>query len=327
MESRIGRHWQEQLEHAAWEHRFLAAKYLATEPGKHEFDGLSGRDRGVLGRRLTALLDDMDSRVRTQAAAALGRLHITAAKDALVAALADPNEWVRVQVGEALSSVGDAKTAQVVAGHLEAEEESHVRATLVKTLGIIGDEKMLPVLALYLEDADSRVRANDVEAVAKLNVGKAALKKALLRVSDDPSNRVRANTAMALLSIGEKKGQEMLRDMIASKDEYMRASASYALGELRETGDRAVILKLLEDTSWLVRKNAVQALVKHGRKAIEGVIATLRSKNSMARLGALEVISRLRAVDARSAVIDLLEDEAGDVRGKAEETLDALDGY
>lgn len=315
------------LRHDQWERRFLCAKRLSTGAGRDEFEALSAVRRRAIACELILLLDDPESRVRGQTAATLGLLRRTEARDALVVALADPNEWVRIEVGDALGRIGDSNTAQVIAGHLESETDAHVRATLVKSIGMIGDEKMLPVLALYLEDPDSRVRANTVEAMAQLNVSKAALKKALLRLVDDPSNRVRANIAMALLQIGELRGREILDTMRRSGDEYMRASAMYALGEVGGDIDRDDLIEKLDDPSWIVRRNAIRALVKHGRKVIADVVAVLESSSSSVKLGALSVIGELRAAEARNAVIPLLEDESGEVRSQAEETLDLLDGY
>ena len=315
------------LEHRDWEIRFLAAKRLGAEPGMTQLLAIPIRERRKLEIRLVELLDDPEAQVRAAAAQSIGHLALASAKDALVAALADPNEWVRVQVADALGRVGDPTLAQVIAGHLEVEKEPHVRATLVKSLGGIGDEKMLPVLALLLDDADNRVRANIVEAIMHLKLKKGDLKKTLNKLANDPSNRVRANAALALLAAGDKKGREILDAMIKMKDEFMRASALYALGELRLKTDQKMIVKHFDDPSWLVRKNAVRAMTKHGKAGLPSVVAALRSPYPQAKLAALEVIGNLRDVGSRSAIIALYEDESGEVRSKAEEILDLLDGY
>lgn len=321
------RNWCADLEHRDWELRFLAAKRLGTEPGLALMQVLPPRDRKTVETRLVDLLDDPEAQVRAAAAQTIGHLGMTSANDSLVTALADPNEWVRVQVADALGRVGDAALAQVIAGHLDAEREPHVRATLVKSLGSIGDEKMLPVLALLLEDADNRVRANAVESIAQLQVKKADLKKTLGKLANDPSNRVRANAALALLAAGDPKGREILEAMIKLKDEFMRASALYALGELRLKADQRLIVKHFDDASWLVRKNAVRAMTKHGKGGLPAVVTALRSPHPHVKLAALEVIGILKEAGSRSSIIALLEDESGEVRNKAEEILDLLDGY
>ena len=321
------RNWAADLEHRDWEIRFLAAKRLGTEVGVALMQDAPAREAKAITTRLIDLLDDPEAQVRSAAAQAIGHLRLATANDALVAALADPNEWVRVQVADALGRVGDATLAQVMAGHLEAEREPHVRATLVKSLGAIGDEKMLPVLALLLDDADNRVRANTVEALAQLQTKKTDLKKTLGKLANDPSNRVRANAALALLSAGDKKGREILDTMIKLKDEFMRASALYALGRLRLKTDQKLIVKHFDDPSWLVRKNAVRAMTKHGKAGLPAVVAALRSPHPHVKLAALEVIGNLKEMSSRSAVIALFEDESGEVRSKAEEILDLLDGY
>jgi len=310
-----------------WEKRFLALKRICSEPGKSVFSKLTSKKQDAIIKIVVSLLEDSDYRVRSQAAVALGVLKREETRDFLITALADPHDWVRVQVADALGKVGDSRAAQIVAQHLHSEEDAHVRATLIQTLGNIGDEKMLPVLALYLEDSDSRVRANCVEAVSRLKISEASLKTALLKLVNDPSNRVRANIAISLLSIGEEKGREILEKMLVSKDEFMRASATYALGEVRESGDKSRLIELLADSSLLVRKNAVRSLVKHGIKILPQVVPVLSSSDPAVKIGALEVIKNLKDLSARQAVIMLLEDENGEVRSKAEEVLDSFSGF
>jgi HEAT repeat protein len=130
--------------------------------------------------------------------------------------------------------------------------------------------------------------------------------------------------------MGEKRGREILTRMVISRDEYMRASAAYALGQIRDGRDRSTLIRLLGDPSWLVRKNAVRSLINFGssdRLRCDDILAALQGNDVAARVGALEVIGALRMGSARGRVISLLEDEAGEVRSKAEEVLDLLDGY
>ncbi len=312
-----------ELGHSDWEKRFLAAKGLTTLEGGKSFAKMSKKSRTAIGGRLQELLDDQDSRVRSQAAAALGNLSVAEAADRLLTAIADPNEWVRIQVAEALGRIGNPSIAQVLAHHLESEEEPHVRATLVKTLGRIGDERMLPVLALYLEDSDARVRANCVESLSDLKISETNLRATFLRLSNDPSNRVRANIAISLLSMGERKGREILATMLSSGSEYMKASAAFAMGQIRDPEDIDTLIRLLADESWLVRKNAIRGLVKFGRKIVPQVMSLLTlAQDPLEKLGALDILGQLGEVSAREIVIGLLEDATGEVRSKAEEVLD-----
>jgi HEAT repeat protein len=310
-----------------WEHRFIAAKRLSVPAGKVLFDGLAPQDQSDVKALLVTLLEDTNSQVRKEAAAALGFLGCREAVDALIIALADPNDWVRVQVAEAIGKLGNPFIAKALAQHLEAENEPHVRATLVKTLGHIGDETIAPLLMSYLDDMNARVRANCVEALVQLKIAKTNLKTAIQKLVNDPSNRVRANVAMSLLSIGEDSGREILGNMISSTDELMRASAAYAFGVIGAAPDRAQMTGLLGDPSIMVRRNAVKSLVKHGVNTLPEILTALRSNDSVVRLGALQVLAELKDPSSRPAVIKLLEDESGEVRSKAEEVLDLIDGF
>jgi HEAT repeat protein len=310
-----------------WEHRFLAAKKLSSPAGLVVFRAFSQLEQAEMTRELILLLEDENSQVRMQAAGALGALGQKEAIEALLTALADPSEWVRVQATEAIGRMGNPFSAKILAQHLETETEPHVRATLVKAMGLIGDETITPTLALYLDDQDSRVRANCVEALTQLKISHVRLREAISKLVNDPSNRVRANVAMSLLATGEDKGREILKEMIASKDEFMRASAAYAFGETGQAEDRPAIVQLLGDPSWMVRRNAVKALCKHGAKALPEVLAATTSADQMMKIGALEVLGELKDPSVRPRIIPLLEDESGDVRSKAEEVLDLLNGF
>lgn len=310
-----------------WEHRFLAAKKLTATSGKIIFQSFSPIEQSEICKNLVQLLEDPNSQVRMQAAETLGFLQFREGVDQLITSLTDPNDWVRVQAAGALGRIGNPFTAKILAQHLETETEPHVRATLVKSMGLIGDETISPLLAIYLDDADSRVRANCVEALTQLKISRDDLRETISKLVNDPSNRVRANVAISLLDLGEDKGREILKKMIKSKDEFMRASAAYAFGETGEAEDRPAIISLLGDPSFLVRKNAVNGLFKHGVKTLPELLKALASPDQMIRIGSLEVLGLLKDPAARQAIIACLEDDSGDVRSKAEEVLDLIDGF
>lgn len=316
------------LNNTIWEKRFLAIKKLISECSKYHIEQLPENIKEKIQEKLVALLDDSIPHVRSQAALAIGKLGFRNAAERLVNALADPNEWVRVQVAEAIGLLAPQELASIVARHLEAEDDVHVKATLVKALGLIGDPKQLPVLILHLDDKDPRVRANTVEAISMLKLPKNEHLKTLQHLTKDPNNRVRANIAISFVELGIPEGREILEEMLKSNDEYMRASAVYALGCIKNLDDLPILLEKLSDSSWLVRKNAVKSIIKFGpTKALVRVTSALLSPNAYTRYGALEIIGAWKEISARQAVIALLEDENGEVRSKAEEVLDLLDGF
>jgi len=64
---------------------------------------------------------------------------------------------------------------------------------------------------------------------------------------DDYSNRVRANAAKALYRHNRKLATATLRDMLSSHNEWMRASAVWALGEIAEEGTLDMIAEMNDE--------------------------------------------------------------------------------
>jgi anti-anti-sigma regulatory factor len=106
-----------------------------------------------------------------------------------------------------------------------------VRACAVKTLGKIANFREPGIIARFLSDKDSRVRANAVEAIEDAK-GTAHLTGFLLRLKNDSNNRVRGNVLKALFLAGYKDAEKELRLMLSSSDELMCASAVWAVGEI-----------------------------------------------------------------------------------------------
>ena len=113
---------------------------------------------------------------------------------------------------------------------LVSDDDRHVRATVVKTLGILEDEPAVRALLEAVSDADRRVVANSVEAIEQTGRGELA---GLARIfASHPNNRIRANAVKALFSLGERDAPDLLDAMLADGDEMMRLSATWVLGEI-----------------------------------------------------------------------------------------------
>jgi HEAT repeat protein len=67
---------------------------------------------------------------------------------------------------------------------------------------------------------------------------------------------------MTLWKLGYYQVYEAITTMLRNNDKWMRASAVYALGELRDTRFFALLLSVLRDKDPDVRRNVVLALSK-----------------------------------------------------------------
>ena len=87
----------------------------------------------------------------------------------------------------------------------------------------------------------------------------------------DSNNRVRANTALVLIRHGKEEGFEILNNMLCEKDEWMIASAVYALGEIGSPHCLDIIIEKGIDkrTDWSIRRNYIISLAKFSNNNIE----------------------------------------------------------
>jgi len=142
---------------------------------------------------------------------------------------------------------------------LAQDSDRHVRATVVKTLGILEDEMAIRTLLDAVTDADRRVVANSVEAIE--TVGRDELLGLVRIFVTHPNNRIRANAIKALWTLGDNEAGKLLGGMLDSDDDMMRLSATWLLGEVDHSGRIELLMKIAKnDPSDLVRRKALSIL-------------------------------------------------------------------
>jgi HEAT repeat protein len=119
------------------------------------------------------------------------------------------------------------ETAVLVRAGLEIEDNPLVRSAFIATLGQMGTSEDVPLLISFLNEADSRVRANAVEALGQIG-GKEAMHH-LVPLIKDPDNRVRTNAITVLHASGTIDLIDLLDEMTTSDAVWMRDSALFAL--------------------------------------------------------------------------------------------------
>ena len=303
----------ELLEDEQWEKRYAEVKTLTTKPCT------------CVIPKLLSMKSDPNRSVRC--AVAQGLSSCPASNDAfegLIEMLTDPEPWVRIRTVQALAEFRETKAPDFLARHLETEEDEKVRATIVKTIGLFGDERFISILLPYLEDEDARVRANTIEGLGYIKSEK--LQAILRPFLDDPNSRIRANTARIMASFADGVGasKATFERMLLSSDQYERASAVYALGEMRDETYVGPLLDLFKDKSFVVRRNTIDALAKFGSSIERRVCHRLKSDDPIVRTSCCKLLARIGTKACLRSVIPHLDDQAGDVRSSCEEALDLI---
>jgi hypothetical protein len=148
--------------------------------------GFSGSLKGT--KPLMEALADEDRYVRESAAEALGHIGKGALPD-LIQGLTDPDWRVRAGSVVALRVSPDSADIDPVLRVL-SDTSTYVRREAVKTLGRIGDRRILPYLVEATNDSDAGVRLRAVRAVAKIGSPE-EVRPILMRCVQDPDSAVR----------------------------------------------------------------------------------------------------------------------------------------
>jgi HEAT repeat protein len=115
-------------------------------------------------------ISDASPNVREVAIWALGNQGIDKAPEALVAALRDPEEEVRVVTGWALAQIHDPATVTALQAAFKAEKDDEVRRALFHALLLIG-ERSPEVLEWAFGSKDAELRAVAVRMMAGRGFG------------------------------------------------------------------------------------------------------------------------------------------------------------
>ncbi|MBI3889891.1 MAG: HEAT repeat domain-containing protein, partial [Candidatus Wallbacteria bacterium] len=211
---------------------------------------------------LSKLLTDSDASVRAKAQAGLEKF--AAAGDAtaarLLAALSHPearpetvdaveqslaeeapavsglesdNPKLRMNIVNTIIGEKDIGALPMLVERLEREENEFVLSRMMSALGALGsaDPGLYgPIAAEYLENPDSRVVANAIDALRALGaVGqREAVTRALLR----PDARVKANAIRFLMACGGFDPRQPIEEMLASGDPRKQLAALHLAKEL-----------------------------------------------------------------------------------------------
>jgi class 3 adenylate cyclase len=219
---------------------------------KLELDHVKGKTEAVTMYEIIRLrerqemfsdLSAEDPEVRRRAATMVGRLGGREGISQLLGLVAEDEELVAITAMKALRLSCEARSAsrEILPVLLKRAEggSAAVRAAVVRTLGVVGGFPDLPHLTSFLEDEDSRVRADAIEALETLEA--AGTRELVAPLLSDGNGRVRANAAMLLF---DRDPEEVCRSLIEglhSLDPGLRASSCRAVTTLAERSPRELL--------------------------------------------------------------------------------------
>ncbi len=253
---------------------------------------------GVVGRpplandladRLIKALDHYDPTIRAAAAQVIGRLEVTRAGDALIAAINDSSLPVRFAAMRALGDVREVRAVRALADQLSFYGKGEGAWSALDALARIGHASSAPLFKARLTDKDPYIRRAAVEGLARLNDASqsAALSAA---TGSDPSPTVRAAMTFALAKAG-KNDPVTLTEFFASDKTALQAQAY---------------------------------LLELGPTALPGLAPALKDPNPGVRAGTADVIGALGTADSIAMLEALTKDRDRAVAASATAAIERI---
>jgi Uri superfamily endonuclease len=200
-----------------------------------------------------------------------------------------PDErWLSINLGTERITVSPDEIDELLEVLLSADEDSREQAALaLGRFGVRAAEQLSAILATG--DADARWWA----ARALAEVGGGAALPALVGLLDDPEPDVRACAALALGHVGDASAAPALADRLGDESPFVASIAADALSMLGERAVEALAGRLSDENSH-IRLLAVRALGRTGsQKAVGPLCGVLEDSSYLVRYYAYEALEAL----------------------------------
>lgn len=142
---------------------------------------------------------------------------------------------------------------------LSREPIVQIRASLIIGVGHFRNPQDVAVLAPFLKNEDSRVRANTVEALSLIASEEAH--RYVISMMNDSDNRVKANVLKTLQEVGGQSLFNLLKLMAVDERPWARASAVFAFTRIKSPQSLVVLAGIAQsDNDKSIRAKALHAI-------------------------------------------------------------------
>ena len=203
-----------------------------------------------------------------------------------------------------------------------ADDNPLIRVNAIEVVATTKQIRLMPKVQRLLKDKFVPVRFAAALAVGDLQYSLA--KSEVAPLLQDENENVKIATAYAMSRLGSPDSFQLLRKAIASNDQTVRANAALLLGK---SGDKTVLKFLYwtlqrEDSDDRVRLQTAEAIAMLGDERIFPKLwAMLISTYADDRIMGIRAMGALATVQARNALITMLDDDILEVRLTAAEQL------
>ncbi len=225
---------------------------------------------------------------RLEAAINLGTIQSRQAISALIDAVKDPNQDVKLAAVRALGQLNEPKGLQVLLDVME--EGAHwTRGSIVEVLVGMGPDIAAEIVPRLESTRDINVRLVYMQLCGLLQI--TAALGALLLLLDDRDQETRLAAAQALGGIGDTLAVESLIVSLDDRSWEVVAQAAKALGVLGDEQAITRLNQLLSAESWWVRHNAANSLYQLGETGITALRQAIRSDEAVPGAVATQILA------------------------------------
>lgn len=260
---------------------------------------------------LVSGLSDLDANVRYACITSLGNLKDMSVVSNLLGCLGESNEWIFLNVVDALAKIGSHKATNPLVAFYLRERNERKRAAIISALGRLGDLTSVSTLTKALRDPDDRVKANAIEAFSKFGLPSDKVFNLIQPFFKSDSNRVRGNALVSAYKIGKKAEViSNLKSMAQDPNKWVRATLAYILSVIDFDESIDYLITLLKDDEADVRKNAAKSFSLRANEVHTGIVMTMLNDTvPFVRLQAILILGKLRVAAASAPLIKMLENE------------------
>lgn len=237
---------------------------------------------------LIGALEDENANVRYHAIEALGKLRAVESVDALAAIAESQDFFLAFPAIDALRNIGEASVAPRLVPLLEKDLLS---AAAAEALGQLGDEEMVVPLVALLNNSDAPT---------------ATIAGALAALHDRYEKQFSEGDFIADIArnnVNETGVQNLIESLDRASADELRALAQ-VLGWLEGEAAQSALTRLISQPS--ARKEVVKAMVRHGERVTDLLIAQLDNESIDVRQAAIIALGRIGSPRATPALIKAL---------------------
>ncbi len=229
--------------------------------------------------------------------------------------------WVSVKVLGLRRSV---KSLSSLASLFE-DVERDLKKEILYAMGNIGGKKALSFISEHLSDGEGHIREAAVEALGSIE-SIVVIQPLLKQLWVEEYHNVIGKIVDVLIEIGRRyKRQELAEGLLASlnsKNPSVREIIVRGLGELEWIDSEELIIGLLNDENWRVRRACLETLsCTKKNNFIENLIIAAHDEKEEVRMIVAQLLSECTDYRATDELIELLDDNNEWVQLKAIEGL------